>query len=204
MTLAFTPVTNHESVLLIHRNWLHVKRLNSEESQKSLQILSSFTFYFERRWLLTRQAKICFNAQIVFQKANHSNWTSPCRLVIIGIYSIALVITKSKNECCHKCLMLDLLSGLDRSQSFFLILTSGKEYHSLAGSTSLGVNLKSCRHYSDQWYMVSIFQVTLHIHLLIKFLLHHNFYWPSGIYLWSPCLQLSVNLQIVWYFSWAK
>ena len=48
---------------------------------------------------------------------------------------------------------------------YFLIRTSGKEYQSLAGSTSLGVNLKSCRHYSDQWYMVSIFQVTLQIHL---------------------------------------
>ena len=67
-----------------------------------------------------------------------------------------------------------------------------------------GVNLKSCRHYSDQWYMVSIFQVTLQIHLLIKFLLHHNFYWPRGIFLWSPCLQLSVNLEIVCYFSWTK
>ena len=88
MYFGFHTSDNSRDCDPIHRNWLHVKRLRSEESQKSLQILSSFTFYFERRWLLTRQAKICFIAQIVFQKANHSSWTSPCRLVIIGIYSI--------------------------------------------------------------------------------------------------------------------
>ena len=53
MTLAFISVSILESVLLIHRNWLHVKRSRSEESQKLPQILSRFTFYLVRRWLLT-------------------------------------------------------------------------------------------------------------------------------------------------------